>query len=233
MVSSEAAPLAKTGGLADVVASLPVALQESGDQAAVVIPRYGSIDLKGSRRVYDAAGYYIQASESGESHPAASGARARKRNPSPRTCGPRGAVRAAVRPRPVAAGTGAARASVELRHARRRTQRWTSRGCTRDGRTNSRARSASRWRRYGTLALTAHARGLRGADSPGPVPSQLEVSRAAQKAVALAQCPTVDMALRSPRQPASTSIWTGLAGCLDVLILAYALTIVTYHCKIA
>src|SRR5215469_6179234 len=53
MVSSEAAPLAKTGGLADVVASLPVALQESGDRAAVVIPRYGSIDLKGSRRVYD------------------------------------------------------------------------------------------------------------------------------------------------------------------------------------
>src|SRR5215469_1108611 len=53
MVSSEAAPLAKTGGLADVVASLPAALQESGDRSAVVIPRYGSIDLKGSRRVYD------------------------------------------------------------------------------------------------------------------------------------------------------------------------------------
>jgi starch synthase len=59
MVSSEAAPLAKTGGLADVVASLPVALQESGDQAAVVIPRYGSIDLKGSRRVYDALPVFL------------------------------------------------------------------------------------------------------------------------------------------------------------------------------
>jgi len=59
------------------------------------------------------------------------------------------------------------------------------------------------------------------------------VSRAAQKAVALARCPTVDIALRSPRQPAGTSIWTGLAGCLDVLVLAYALAMVTYHCKIA
>jgi starch synthase len=53
MVSSEAAPLAKTGGLADVVGALPVALAESGDEAAVLIPRYGSIDLKGLRRVYD------------------------------------------------------------------------------------------------------------------------------------------------------------------------------------
>jgi starch synthase len=53
MVSSEAAPLAKTGGLADVVGSLPLALRSFGDEVAVVIPRYGSIDLKGARRVYD------------------------------------------------------------------------------------------------------------------------------------------------------------------------------------
>jgi len=53
MVSSEAAPYAKTGGLADVVGSLPPALSACGDQVAVVIPRYGSIDLKGLRRVYD------------------------------------------------------------------------------------------------------------------------------------------------------------------------------------
>jgi starch synthase len=53
MVSSEAAPIAKTGGLADVVGSLPSALREFGDEAAVFIPRYGSIDLKGLRRVYD------------------------------------------------------------------------------------------------------------------------------------------------------------------------------------
>ena len=59
MVSSEAAPLAKTGGLADVVAALPSALQEFGDQAAVVIPRYGFIDLRGARRVYDSLPVYL------------------------------------------------------------------------------------------------------------------------------------------------------------------------------
>jgi starch synthase len=59
MVSSEAAPLAKTGGLADVLGSLPVALRQNGDEAAVVIPRYGSIDLKGARRVYDQIPVYL------------------------------------------------------------------------------------------------------------------------------------------------------------------------------
>jgi starch synthase len=53
MISSEAAPLAKTGGLADVVGSLPAALRAFGDEVAVVIPRYGSIDLKDARRVWD------------------------------------------------------------------------------------------------------------------------------------------------------------------------------------
>jgi starch synthase len=61
MVSSEAAPLAKTGGLADVVGSLPHYLRSYGDEAAVVIPRYTSIDLKGARRVYDALPVYLQA----------------------------------------------------------------------------------------------------------------------------------------------------------------------------
>ena len=53
MVSSEAAPFAKTGGLADVVGALPLALRAFGDEVAVVIPRYGSIDLKNARRVWD------------------------------------------------------------------------------------------------------------------------------------------------------------------------------------
>jgi starch synthase len=53
MVSSEAAPFAKTGGLADVVGSLPKALRSFGHEAAVVLPRYGKIDLKGLRRVFD------------------------------------------------------------------------------------------------------------------------------------------------------------------------------------
>ncbi len=53
MVSSEAAPLAKTGGLADVVGALPSALRSYGDDVAVVVPRYGSISLAGTRRVWD------------------------------------------------------------------------------------------------------------------------------------------------------------------------------------
>ena len=61
MVSSEAAPLAKTGGLADVVGSLPSALQSLGDDVAVVIPRYGSIELKGARRLYDGLPVFLGA----------------------------------------------------------------------------------------------------------------------------------------------------------------------------
>jgi starch synthase len=53
MIASECAPLAKTGGLADVLGALPSALNAAGENAAVVIPRYGSIDLKAARRVYD------------------------------------------------------------------------------------------------------------------------------------------------------------------------------------
>jgi starch synthase len=53
MVSSEAAPFAKTGGLADVVGSLPPALRALGHDVAVVLPRYTSIDLKTARRVWD------------------------------------------------------------------------------------------------------------------------------------------------------------------------------------
>ncbi len=45
MVASEAAPFAKTGGLADVLASLPAALASLGDEVAVVIPRYRSVRL--------------------------------------------------------------------------------------------------------------------------------------------------------------------------------------------
>jgi starch synthase len=53
MVSSEAAPFAKTGGLADVVGSLPAALVRGGDEVGVVLPRYGSIPTEGMRRVWE------------------------------------------------------------------------------------------------------------------------------------------------------------------------------------
>jgi len=53
MVASEAAPFAKTGGLADVVGSLPKALSGQGVESAVVMPRYGSISLDGAHRVWE------------------------------------------------------------------------------------------------------------------------------------------------------------------------------------
>ena len=52
MVASEAAPFAKTGGLADVVGALPPALQQFGVEPAVVLPRYRSVALDEAERVY-------------------------------------------------------------------------------------------------------------------------------------------------------------------------------------
>jgi starch synthase len=53
MVSSEAAPYAKTGGLADVVGALPYALQQLGHEVAVLIPRYRSTFPYATRRITD------------------------------------------------------------------------------------------------------------------------------------------------------------------------------------
>lgn len=55
MVASEAAPFAKTGGLADVLASLPAALARLGNEVAVVLPRYRSVPLSGAAPVLTAA----------------------------------------------------------------------------------------------------------------------------------------------------------------------------------
>lgn len=46
--SSEVAPFSKTGGLADVAGSLPVALHKAGIDIRVVTPRYKSINIFGS-----------------------------------------------------------------------------------------------------------------------------------------------------------------------------------------
>jgi starch synthase len=45
MVASEAAPWAKTGGLADVLAALPEALERRGHRVTVVLPRYRGVSM--------------------------------------------------------------------------------------------------------------------------------------------------------------------------------------------
>ena len=45
--AAEAAPLAKVGGLADVVGSLPQALKTQGVDARILMPAHGSISLSG------------------------------------------------------------------------------------------------------------------------------------------------------------------------------------------
>jgi starch synthase len=51
MVASEMAPFAKTGGLADVVGSLPRALAHQGVDARVIIPHYSTINTAGRATV--------------------------------------------------------------------------------------------------------------------------------------------------------------------------------------
>ena len=47
MVTSEAVPFAKTGGLADVAGALPVALGRLGHDVTVVLPRYRGVEVSG------------------------------------------------------------------------------------------------------------------------------------------------------------------------------------------
>jgi starch synthase len=53
MVSPEAAPFAKTGGLGDVLGSLPGALVKLGEEVAVLLPRYRMAAVEEAARVWD------------------------------------------------------------------------------------------------------------------------------------------------------------------------------------
>jgi starch synthase len=52
MVASEAAPFVKTGGLADVLGSLPGALVRRGNEVCVVLPRYRAALIDSSERIW-------------------------------------------------------------------------------------------------------------------------------------------------------------------------------------
>lgn len=49
--SSEVVPFAKTGGLADVAGSLPIALGELGVDVRIIMPKYASVKVKGDEAV--------------------------------------------------------------------------------------------------------------------------------------------------------------------------------------
>ena len=53
MVASEATPFVKTGGLADVLGSLPAALVARGEKVSVVIPKFRGVWQEGAQRVWD------------------------------------------------------------------------------------------------------------------------------------------------------------------------------------
>ena len=59
MVTSEAAPFVKTGGLADVLGSLPSALARAGEQVAVVLPKYRVAEIPSFERVWHRMPLYV------------------------------------------------------------------------------------------------------------------------------------------------------------------------------
>ncbi|MCL6506485.1 MAG: glycogen synthase, partial [Bryobacteraceae bacterium] len=52
MVTPEAAPFVKSGGLADVLGALPLALHTLGEEVAVVLPRYRGVNAEVGERIW-------------------------------------------------------------------------------------------------------------------------------------------------------------------------------------
>lgn len=51
LAASEVVPFAKTGGLADVAGSLPIALEEMGADVRVIMPKYASVKVEGNEAI--------------------------------------------------------------------------------------------------------------------------------------------------------------------------------------
>jgi starch synthase len=63
MVTPEAHPWAKTGGLAEVAGALPHALARLGHDVTIVLPRYSGVDVAGARRLEVSLGFGPSAQE--------------------------------------------------------------------------------------------------------------------------------------------------------------------------
>ena len=61
-IASEAMPFASTGGLADVIGSLPIEVAKSGADVRVVMPLYGSISNKYREMMTTEAEFYVNLS---------------------------------------------------------------------------------------------------------------------------------------------------------------------------
>lgn len=60
MIASEATPFAKSGGLADVLGSLPAALLKQGVDARVIMPKYGTIPSALKDRIFHKHTIYVK-----------------------------------------------------------------------------------------------------------------------------------------------------------------------------
>src|SRR5688572_18890194 len=63
MVGSEALPFSKTGGLADVLGALPLALGKLGHRVTVITPRYRGVQAQGTPRTIQVTGIAGTATE--------------------------------------------------------------------------------------------------------------------------------------------------------------------------
>jgi starch synthase len=59
MVSAEASPFVKTGGLGDVLGALPAALARCGEEIGVVVPRYRIAQISDAERIWHAMSVWV------------------------------------------------------------------------------------------------------------------------------------------------------------------------------
>ena len=89
MVGSEVLPFSKTGGLADVLGALPIALGKLGHRVTVVTPKYRGVQAQGSTRTIHVPGVGGAISETRADRGAARAKRESGAGGSPRAIRPR------------------------------------------------------------------------------------------------------------------------------------------------